>query len=436
MATSEMLDNREIAAFVWLGAAALWVLSQQKLRESIAGVFKAFFQAVIVIPLLAMLAWIGFELWAGARLALWNATLAKSTLLWTVGSAGVLFFNCTQAASDPRFFRRTIVGTIGVAVFIEFFMNSYVMSLPAEFVLQFVIIVLSLVAAVGGVKPEHKAAKMLCEVLLAAIGFALFIYTVRQVYLGWNRIDGQALLLEFALPIWLTAGLLPFLYILSFYVVYDAAFRGINWATTDGRSRWRSRLALLSALHLRTGAVQKFTWNWAKRLSEAGSLSAARGVVEAFLEELRCARQAELDEQERIRRFTGSQETDEEGRRLDRREFAATIDALRWLETCQMGWYRSRGGRYRDDLLKMIRDDFARQGLPKKSGITFRVSADGQAWYAWRRTATGWCFAIGAAGPPPDQWEYDGPEPPQGFPDQDPAWGDKPFSDQVNRNWR
>ena len=28
---------------------------------------------------------------------------------------------------------------------------------------------------------------------------------------------------------------------------------------------------------------------------------------------------------------------------------------------------------------------------------------------------TGWCFAIGAAGPPPDRWEYDSPEPPGRF---------------------
>ena len=348
----------------------------------------------------------------------------------------MLFFNCTQAASDPRFFRRTMVATIGVAVFVEFFMNLYVMSLPTELVLQFVIIVLSLLAAVGGIKPEHRPAKILCEVLLAAIGFALFIYTVRQVYLGWDDIDGRSLLLEFALPIWLTAGLLPFLYVLSSYVVYDAAFRGINWATADRRSRWRSRLAVVSALHFRKGAVQKFTWNWAKRVSEATSFSAARDVMAMFLEQLRRARKAELDEQERMQRYAGSHETDEDGRRLDRREFAATIDALRWLETCQMGWHRNRGGRYRDDLLKMIAGDFTRQGLPKESGITLRVSNDGQAWYAWRRTVTGWCFAIGAAGPPPDQWEYDGPEPPQGFPGQDRIWGDTPLPGQANTNWR
>src|SRR5690606_9211820 len=130
--------------------------------------------------------------------------------------------------------------------------------------------------------------------------------------------------------------------------------------------------------------------------------------------------QAVVEEQERMRRYAGSQETDEEGRRLDRREFAATIEALRLLETCQMGWYRNHGGHYRNDLLGMLGNDLTRQGLPREHGISVLVSDDGQTWYAWRRTVTGWCFAIGASGPPPSQWEQDGPEPPHGFPGQDP----------------
>jgi hypothetical protein len=78
-----------------------------------------------------------------------------------------------------------------------------------------------------------------------------------------------------------------------------------------------------------------------------------------------------------------------------------------------MGWYRNRGGRYRADLLELL-GDFTSQGLPEDHGITLHVAKNGKSWWAWRRTVTGWCFAIGAVGPPPDQWEFDGPEPPHG----------------------
>ena len=111
------------------------------------------------------------------------------------------------------------------------------------------------------------------------------------------------------------------------------------------------------------------------------------------------------------------------------------MDALRFLATCQMGWYQmEEWGRYRSDLLEIILD-LTRYGLPEDSGITMKVSEDGQAWYVWRRTVTGWCFAIGAAGAPPNQWEYDGPEPPGGYPGKNRDWGERAFSDEVNLNW-
>ena len=434
-----MLNNRELAALIWIGAAVLWALSKKSVRDSSVGAVRAFLKLQILIPLVAMLAWVGLELSVGVRLALWNPTLAKGTILWTLGSAGVLLFNCTQIDSngdDLHFFRRMILATVGVAAFVGFFVNLYVMSLPGELVFQIVVAVPSLMVAVAGQKPEYKSAKVFCEWVLALIVLALFAFASRQIYLHWHQLDARELLLDFALPVWLTVGLVPFLYLFSIYVAYDAIFRRISWEKTGRGSRWRSRLALLSALHFRAGTVRKLAgyWYFTRKLGEAQTFSAARGVVAEFLDALSRTEQAKLYEEERLRRYSGSQELDDAGRRLDRREFAETIHALHWLATCQMGWHRN-GGRYRRDMLRVLGDDFTHHGLPRESGITLHIAQDGQSWYAWRRTVTGWCFAIGAAAPPPDQWKYDGPEPPKGYPGEDVSWGDGPFSDQVNRNW-
>ena len=421
-----MLDNRELAGLIWLGAGVLWVISQTNLRENAAKLVTAFFRWQILVPILAMLAWVGLELWVGLKLGLWNASLSKGTILWTLGSAGVLLFNRVQTDSE-HFFRRTIGATVGVAVFVEFFANLYSMSLPVEFAVQFVVVALVLMVTVGGQKPEFKSAKIMCELLLTGIALGLLIHAARQIYVNWHQIDGWQLMLEFVLPVWLTVGLLPFLFAFSIFLVYDSVFRLIN--------HWQSRLVIFSMLHVRVVAARKFRGYWPRILNESRSFSASRRVVTEFLDDLKRTQQAKKDEEERLRRYVGSQELDDEGRRLDRREFKTTIEALERLATCQMGWYR-RGDCYRDDMLKILGNDFTRQGLPKASGITLHVAEDGQSWYAWRRTVTGWYFAIGAAGPPPDRWEYDGPRPPNGFPSIDVVWGNEPFSDQANRNWR
>ena len=432
-----VLNNRELASLIWLAVAAAWVLSRRDLRSGIAGILKSLANPLLLLPLLGLQGWIALEIWAGGKLGLWNTDLVSNTVVWTVGTALVLYFNVNKAAEDPLFFRKTAKSALAASVFVEFFINLFVFGLFAELILQFVLIILILVDAFSSQKPEFQQLKKVLGALLVGVGFLFLGYTIVQFYAQWTQLDRQALFLKFALPAWLTIGVLPFIYVLSLYVVYDGALRGVNRATSDWRVRWRTRFVLVRDFRLRRNELRSFTWMWIKRAAVAPDVTGARAVVQQFRDEQRAAEQAERDAEERLWRYAGSNKTDAEGRRLDRREFKETTEALRYLATCQMGWYRNRGGRYHgENLLSALGDWFTRRGLPKDHGIVVRVAKDGQAWYAWRRTVTGWCFAIGAAGPPPDQWEFDGPEAPNGLPGKASEWGSGPFSDEVNRNWR
>jgi len=148
---------------------------------------------------------------------------------------------------------------------------------------------------------------------------------------------------------------------------------------------------------------------------DAGPRSCSQGTVLEHRSpvELRAAAQRLVDN-------AGLDGWDDVGQRLDQREFAETRRALQWLATCHMGHYR-HDERYRPDLLPLVESQFVRDGLPEDHGIVMNVAVDGQSWYAYRETVSGWYFAIGASGPPPDQWCYDGPQPSTGFPDDD-SW--------------
>jgi hypothetical protein len=280
-----------------------------------------------------------------------------------------------------------------------------------------------------------RALRTPLNALLAVIGLSMLAYSVRQLFVSWNAVDKPVTALQFALPIWLTIGLLPYVYLLSLYSNYQSAFHAIDVHSDNRRARRRVKLALVTGLHFKTRDSYTFGGSpWLERIVSAPSFRAARRVVADFQESRREEERVAAEEQERLRRYAGSNEIDTEGRRLDRRESKETIKALYWLADCMEGWYSNedrRGKRYRADLLEVFGPDFFKPfDLPKDHGITLKVAKNGKAWYAWRRTVTGWCFAIGAAGPPPDRWEYDGPEPPGRFPSKGRGWGDK-----VNRNW-
>lgn len=187
-------------------------------------------------------------------------------------------------------------------------------------------------------------------------------------------------------------------------------------------------LKLRLAVHLVAGLRHY----WFRQLTRAANFGATMRVADEFKRDQAQALREKLEAEERLVRNVGLEGVDDDGRRLDEREFKETRNALRGLETAQMGWHRNQGGRYRPELIKMLEGRFERNGLPEDHGIILWVADDGQSWWAYRRTVTSWCFAVGATGPPPGQWLYDGPEPPTGPPGTDPVWGEQWGIDAKN----
>ncbi len=433
----DLLSNREQASLILLSVFVIWGLFRREVRGSIPQLIRTFLSRAILLTLFALSTYILFEVWIGSQLGWWNTELIKGTIIWFGVSGVVLSYKgVLEANKDPQFFGNTAIATIAPTVFVTFFLNLTALSLLAEVFWQLIIAILAVMSLFSHARNEreYETVRKLCDGILALIGFSWLAYTVNHVFETWDQLDGYQLLREFALPIWLTIGLLPFLFVLSLYAAYEYPFRLLNSETNVFLLRWRARLALFIKLRFRSRSIVQFRPYWVKKLVNTNRFIEAYGVVREFKEELLERNRSIQAEQERLQHYAGVDGTDSEGRRLDRREFKETTDALRWLATCHMGHYRKRN-RYDRNLLRLFNDDFTTQGLTKPSGIVMKVSRDGQRWYAYRHTVSKWCFAIGAAGPPPDQWEYDGFKPPFGFPGKDPSWGDGPFDVTVNKNW-
>ncbi len=236
------------------------------------------------------------------------------------------------------------------------------------------------------------------------------------------------------MPAWMTLGVLPYVYAVALYAAYELAFKWIDFRDThSSRARFRAKAAVVVRLRGQATLVDRLNLSWATRVADASSFRAALAVVDEFEQDLGRRVQEKQDAAARLVHYAGIDGVDDEGRRLDRREFEETTSALRWIATCQMGWGRRETG-YRADILDVV-GDLSSRGLSGDGGIAVQVSPDGDSWYAWRRTVSGWVFAIGAAGPPPDQWEHDGPEPPSGFPGESSDWGSRPYDHDAAVNW-
>jgi hypothetical protein len=430
-----MLDDRELAAAVWITILIAYTLVRPRGRSALLALARAVAHPKVVLIIVSMLTVVVLLVSVATRAGLWVSEILAPTVVWVAAVGMVLVFNFENTWKTPGFLRTTARNVLGAGVFVAFFANIFPLSLGAELVLQPTIAFLMLLAVAAHRDPDQRPVAYVAEGLLLAVWFGLITFSVVQVIRQWDTLDLRLLSLEFALPVWLTVGVLPFVYAMAFYAAYEAAFVRVDRAVGCRRARVRVKLALLLVCRLHLRDLDALNLQWLQHAGGATSLSGTLQLLRRF----RLTRPAVAPDQQNGReRVVPSAEVhrpDGNREQLDHREFDQTKRALRSVANCQMGWYRHRGGSYRLELSAVLDSCAELHGLPAAHGIELHVSPDGRRWWAGRRTTSGWFFAIGAAGPPPDLWEYDASIPPGGFPGLHRDWGDDPFSFAACANW-
>ena len=429
-----MLTTREMATVIWLVAiTAIAVIKIPGLRGSLRGLIGILLQPILLVPTMLYAAWMTAVVWFAAQVGVWQPSLAKDTLYWAVPGL-ILLFGATKVATEQGFFRRRVREAIGVSVFVAFYLGLATLDLPWELLLVPVLTTLSLYSTLGGTSAVSQLAGKRATAALGVIAIGLIVYRTIGFVQHPEVIDPPDILRSFLLPVWLTVMALPFVWTMSVLFVYSDALWHLRTATVERHVPWKSRVALVTSYRFRLSALRKFAGRWPHELAQAKSFREARQVIARQQAELKAETEAKQKAADDLTRYAGVHGLDARGRQLDKREFSETTDALEALANAHIGWYRSHGNCYQRDLLTRFGDVYAR-GLPEDHGITMAVSRSGRSWYAWRRTPSGLCFGIGAAGPPPDQRFYEGTDPPRGFPKVNPDWTLRPFERGPNWAW-
>jgi hypothetical protein len=340
----------------------------------------------------------------------------------------------TTVGEDRDFFRKTLLSVLGALVFVEYLLDLYPLPLVYELLLQPWVALIALCIFAAKKDPQGARSLRILQWFGAATGFALLFHTLWQLNLRGAEINIRATFAEFALPVWLTVGLLPFIWIVALFFQYDKAIRVIFSSQPNPTLRGKIVLALAATHHVNLYRLNDARFFDLKRLASSATFRNALREAQHMVADSIGRRQRSMLEGKRNLQFAGIDQVDEQNRRMDRREFRETQEALRWLQTCQFGRYR-RTGRYQKRLLPVVAPRFSSLGLPGTEGVGMSVSRDGQRWYGWRRTISGWYFAIGSDGAPPNEWLFDGPQPPKGFPGVDVTWGKRPFLGDRGPNW-
>ena len=354
--------------------------------------------------------------------------------MWAA-TAGLVSLAGFADADNPVFFARAVWKTAGIAALMEYLVSLSAFPLLVEILLQPLIMVFAITPVlVKTLEEKQKWQNWSCRFFLI-LAAALLGNTAVSLSSGWDSMDLRLFGLSAGWPVGLGLWLLLLVFVWSLVSTYEQAFMRLEWARLDTQGAWKAKAGLLLGLGPNLEWIHHATRGGTYHIARAESVWAAVKAAREFRRERLVEKKAEQSYQADLKRFAGNPAVDEQGRPVDQREFRETRKALDWLHTCHMGWFRHEPTSYKHELLDRIGDDFTRQGLSIPSGIVMEVADDGTKWYAWRRTIGGHHFAIGANGDPPNQWRYDGRNPPTGFPEIVPEWGKSPFENDAAPNW-
>ena len=176
-----VFNNREKALLIWLVIALVYVLISKNLRPPFFAVLKVLFARKIVTALLAMLAYISLIVFAAYTVHFWDISLLKDTIFWVLGTAFIMFMNTDKVTTEGKYFKKVLLDSVKLVVFLEFIINLYVFNLVVELLLVPVLVVITGMLVDSGTKKEYKLVKNLLQIVLAIYGISLIIFAFVHV---------------------------------------------------------------------------------------------------------------------------------------------------------------------------------------------------------------------------------------------------------------
>lgn len=219
-----LFNSREEAVVIWLAIGLVMVLLRGDTRRSLLHLVKSFFQWKILLIMLAMLLYVGAEVFGLYKVGFWDASLLKDSLLWTFGVAFVLLINWDTSAQGKHHFRKAVSDNLKMVAILEFIANLYTFKLWIEIVLVPMLFLIVGANAVAASDVKYVFVKKATDFLMSVFGMYLFGFAVASIIRNFYGFATSDNLRSFLLPMLLAIGYLPFLYAIALYELYESLF--------------------------------------------------------------------------------------------------------------------------------------------------------------------------------------------------------------------
>ncbi|WP_448664505.1 hypothetical protein ACG3SL_07455 [Sphingomonas sp. CJ20] len=224
----ESLSDREIASVIWLAVFIAVTLINKSTRDSFGAVISALFQPALIIPLVVAALYATAEIFLLRYIGWWSVANVKTTILWLVTFAFATMFEVATANSRKAGLGRITTEILSLAVLVTFITELYSFPLIVELIAQPFVAIIVLMREMAKHKSEHAPVVKLMGCLSSLVGLSYIGFSLWKSIELWRETLTWANFLELVIPIILSVGFLPFLYVWRTYVAYNEMFTTIS----------------------------------------------------------------------------------------------------------------------------------------------------------------------------------------------------------------
>jgi hypothetical protein len=205
-----------IGFFIWAG------------RARIGSLFKAALQRYIVTIFLLVIGYVYCSIKLLSGLGIWDVTMTKDAVLWTVGVALPMIKNAIKASEGKYKLKEALIDNLKLTVLIEFIVNLYVFELWLELLIVPFMTIITIMMAYSERKPEYAVTYKLLNRVTGIVGIFMLYHAIKYLVLDFKGFATIANLDNFLFPIFMTVLYLPFMYFLAIYVAYEQFFLRVD----------------------------------------------------------------------------------------------------------------------------------------------------------------------------------------------------------------
>jgi hypothetical protein len=277
-----MLNNRELASAILIGAFVVFMLALPGVRGSLLPLVKTAFGPKLSLLWMIYGASVTLSVLGLRHVGLRYDGEVRDAVIWALVAGLPIYLRFDKASRKPELLRKAFLESIGLTAFVEFFVNLYVFPLWGELLLQVFLLFSGLLLIVAKPNPEQKqlAGCLAAAQALGGIGALVFVLVESLVHISdtpWAD-DGMSLLQ----PVVLTAVSIAVTAVVSLVSAYEVTLTMLRWPLACEAPRARHRLALILGLRWHVAKVANVSGAISVRLRNTTSLGEALHVVRQY----------------------------------------------------------------------------------------------------------------------------------------------------------